>query len=497
MTDEANPTIPAADELDLLDTPTAGSMAIRGGVLRVVGYVVGVLLSVASVPLLIRHLGVADYGRYVTVISLVTIVQGITDVGLSQIGVREFATRSGAARDRLMRNLLAVRVALTSGGVTVAVAFALLSGYGHAVVTGTLLAGFAMVLTVLQGTFSVPLAARLRLGWITALDLLRQALSVTGVVILVLAGAKLLAFLALSVPVAVVVLVATGLLMRNTMPLTPSFQWAEWALLLRAILPFAAAIVIGTIYLRVTVIVMSLLASAVQTGYYATSYTVVSVLIAIPALTVGSTLPVLARAARDDHERLTYGLQRLFEVTAIVGVWLGLALALGAGFVIHVLTNAKSSISVEVLEIQSLALVTQFVASTWQYGLLSLHRHRALLFISIASLAVSVCLTLILVPLLQARGAALAFSGAEIVLAASSFALLKVARRDVRFSLRVPARVVAAAVLAAGVVLVPGLTSLLRALIASVVYFVVLIAMRAIPAELTQALLRRPHLTKP
>jgi hypothetical protein len=57
--------------------------------------------------------------------------------------------------------------------------------------------------------------------------------------------------------------------------------------------------------------------------------------------------------------------------------------------------------------------------------------------------------------------------------------------------------VIVAAALAGAVVLVPGLTSLLRALIASAVYLAVLVALRAVPAEVTQALLRRPQLAKP
>jgi O-antigen/teichoic acid export membrane protein len=490
-------TAPPISEPDLLDTPGAGPAAIRGSAVRVVGYGLGVLLSLVSVPLLIHHLGFSEYGRYVLVISLVTIVQGVTDVGLGQIGVREFATRTGPERERLMRNLLGVRFGLTSLGVALATVFAALAGYGHAVLLGTFLAGIGMVLTVVQGTFAIPLAARLRLGWVTALELLRQALSVAAIVALVLGGAKLLAFLAVSVPVALVVLAATVVLVYGTMPMRPAFQRSEWSILIRAVLPFAAAVVIGTLYLRITVVLMSLLASAKQTGYYSTSYVVISVLIGIPALTVGSTLPVLARAARDDHERLGYVLQRLFEVTSIIGVWLGLALALGAGFVIQVLAKGTSPVSVDVLEIQSLALITSFVASSWQYGLLSLHRHRALLLVSVGSLSVSVILTVILVPVLQARGAALAFSGAEIVMATSSFVALKLARPDLGVSLRVPLRVLIAAVLASTVLLVPDLTSLSRSLIASVIYLAVLVALRAIPAELMQAALRRPQLEKP
>jgi O-antigen/teichoic acid export membrane protein len=494
MATENEPALPVVIEPDLLDTPQAGPAAIRGGLLRVLGYLLGVLLSLVAVPLLIRHLGFSEYGHYVTVIALVTIVQGVTDVGLGQIGIREFATRSGEDRVRLMRNLMGLRFAMTSVGVALATLFSGVAGYGHAVFIGTVLAGIGMVLTVIQGTFAVPLAAQLRLGWITALDLLRQALGVAGIVILVLAGASLLPFLALTVPVAVIVLLATVLVVHGTVPIRPSFQRAEWIHLLRSVLPFAAAVAIGSVYLRITVVLMSLLASTLQTGYYATSFTVISVLIAIPGLTVGSTLPILARAAREDEERLSYVLQRLFEVTLIVGVWLGLTLALGAGFVIHVLAKGDSSVSVEVLQIQSLALVTQFLASTWQYGLLSLHRHRALLAVSLGSLLVSVVMTLILVPLLHAQGAAVAFSSAEVTLAVSSFVLLKRAKPGLLFSLRVPVRVLAAAALAGTVAFVPGLSSLSRALIASTVYLGVLITLRGVPVELMQAVLRRPQL---
>jgi O-antigen/teichoic acid export membrane protein len=489
MVTENEPTFPVATEPDLLDTPLAGPAAIRGSILRVLGYLAGVVLSLVSVPLLIRHLGFSEYGRYVTVIALVTIVQGVTDVGLGQIGVREYATRSAPERARLMRNLTGVRLVLTGAGVGLATAFAAVAGYGHAVLVGTLLAGIGMVLTVVQGTFAVPLAAELRLGWITALDLLRQVLSVAGIVILVLAGAKLLAFLAISVPVALVVLAATLILVYGTMPLRPSFQRAEWTLLMRAVLPFAAAVVIATLYLRITVVLMSLLASALQTGYYATSFTVISVLIAIPALTVGSTLPVLARAARDDRDRLAYVLQRLVEVTLIVGVGLGLLLVLGADFVVHVLARGRVGPTIVVLQIQSVAIVTQFVGASWQYGLLALHRHRALLIISLVGLVVSVCLALGLVPVLQARGAAIAFAAAEVAVAACSFLALRSARPDLSFSLRVPARVLLAAVLAGAVALVPGLSSIADTAIASAVYVGLLLLLRAVPVELAHALL--------
>ncbi len=188
--------------------------------------------------------------------------------------------------------------------------------------------------------------------------------------------------------------------------------------------PFAAAVVIATLYLRITVLLLSLLASEVQTGYYATAFAVISVLIAIPALTVGSTLPVLSRAARDDRERLRYVLERVMEVTLIVGAGIALSLALGAHFVVQVLSGHSGGPSVTILQIESLAIVTQFVGATWQYGLLALHRHRDCLIVSAAGLIASVVLTLVLVPTLHGSGAAVALLGGEILVAGASLAFL-------------------------------------------------------------------------
>ena len=121
----------------------AGSAALRGAALRVVGYAVTVVLGVLSAALLFRHLGVADSGRYVTVLSLVALVGGLTEGGLTAIGTREFATARATSRARTLRMLLGMRVTLTVAGVAVAVGFAAVAGYDSILVIGTVLAGVA------------------------------------------------------------------------------------------------------------------------------------------------------------------------------------------------------------------------------------------------------------------------------------------------------------------------------------------------------------------
>src|SRR3954471_6888135 len=113
---------------DLLDTPLAGPAAVRGGAVRVGGYVAGVLLSVGSAALLFRHLGVDDAGRYVTALSLVTIAGGLSDLGLTAIAIRELTVRDADSRDAFVRNLLGLRTALTSAGIVGVFVFTLAAG---------------------------------------------------------------------------------------------------------------------------------------------------------------------------------------------------------------------------------------------------------------------------------------------------------------------------------------------------------------------------------
>ena len=115
------------DPTDVLDTPAAGGHVIRGSVLRTGSYVAGMALGVLSAALMIRHLGVEDFGKYVVVTSLIGVVAGISEAGMSNIAVREYSTRSGLDRDRLMANLLGLRVAVTMVGMLGAALFAVLA----------------------------------------------------------------------------------------------------------------------------------------------------------------------------------------------------------------------------------------------------------------------------------------------------------------------------------------------------------------------------------
>jgi O-antigen/teichoic acid export membrane protein len=393
------PAVPAGRaRAELLDTAAAGPAALRGSVLRTAAYVLGILLSLVSAPLLVRHLGVSDFGRYVAVLSLVTIVSGFTEGGLNSIVLREFATLEDHSRRELMRSAIGIRTALTLTGVAIAVLFAALAGYGSMLVLGTALAGAGLVLQLQQSLLATALQAELRFGWASAAELVRQLVNVGLLVALVLSGAGVVVLLAVAIPASAVSLAFTVPLVRRIVNFQPSFHLGRLWRLLRETIPFAVISAVNVVYFRVSIVLMSIVASALQTGYFATSFRITEVLVGIPGLVIGAAFPILVRAQRDDAERFDYASGRIFELALSAGTWLVMCLEVGAGFAIHVLAANKADPSILVLRIQGAAVVATYVAVACGFPLLTMRRSRAVLCSNLGALGVAAGRRLALAP---------------------------------------------------------------------------------------------------
>jgi O-antigen/teichoic acid export membrane protein len=479
----------APDEIsDVLDSDAAGGLIIRGGVLRFASYVVMLALSVLSAALLTRHLGLLRFGQYTTVLSLVGVVSAVTDAGMSTIGAREFAVRTGVERDALMRDLLGLRMVLTTLGLLLVVAFALAAGYDDALLLGAVLAALGTIALVVQHTHTIPLTAALRIGTLSALDLSRQVLTVGAIVLLIVLGAGVAPLLAVALVVNLALIPPTAALARHQISLRVGLRARQWVALLRLTVAFSLAAAVGTIYVFTAQILTSLVASGHQSGLFAASFRIFIVLSAVPGLLVGGTLPLLARAARDDRERLSYALQRIFDVSLILGVAVTLGTFAGAQFMIGVIAGHEFADSAGVLQIQGVAMIASFLVAGWSFALLSLKRYNPLLLVNLAAFLVSCSLTIVLAGSHGATGAAVATVCGETTLALGSLAALLRGHREFRPKLGIVLKVLAAATPAAVLATVSSIPSLPRALLVTAVYALLIVLTRAVPDEVVELL---------
>lgn len=478
------------DPGDVLDSSEAGGRIIRGGMVRGGAHLASTLLALLGIALVTRHLGVVDFGRFQTVLSLITVVGTVTDAGMATLGLREYAQRFGEDRDRLMQALLGLRIALTLVGVAIAAVIAAAVGYDWDLVLGTALAGLGLALTVVQTTLTISLAAGMRNVALAFVDVLRQMLTVVGYVLLVVLGAGVVAFLGVTVPVGVVVVLVAVLLARGHVPLRPSLRLEAWGRLLRASMAFALATAVGTIYLYTAQILTAALTTPRETGLFSASFRVFVVVATVPGLLIGVAFPLLSRAARDDRDRLAYAVQRLLDTTIILGLGAALGLVIGAPAVIDVMAGSGFAGAVPAVRIQGATLVATFVLAPIGFALLSLHAHRGILLANGVALVVMLAAVTLIASALGAEGAAIATVIGEASLAAGYLLALRRAAPDVLPNFGRGARSLSAAAPCTALLLVPGLPAWLAATLALVAYALLLVAVRAVPDELLELLPR-------
>jgi O-antigen/teichoic acid export membrane protein len=473
---------------DVLTSPEAGGKVIRGSAWRVGANLAGSVVGIATAALLLRYLGVDESGRYVAVLSLLAIPVAVADMGLNVSGSRWLALSRPADRPRLIANILGQRLLIMPAAVLLAVCFAALVGYPPRMVAGTALAGTGFLIMALANVLLLRLTVELRNAGLASVDFLRQAVTLAGVGLLIALGAKLTPFFAVQIVVGLVVVALIPLLVGAGAFVLPRFDRDEQHLLLRSAFPLAAALALGQIYFRLVIVLMSLISTPRQTGYYAGSLRAIEVPVNISILVAGVALPLLAAAARDDLERLRYAIRGLSEGAVIAGVLVVLVTVRAAEPVMVIIGGPHFRPAGAVLRIQVWVLLFSALYQIWTASLLALGRQRELILTNVLALGGLAVVAVVLVPQFGAQGGAAASVLGDALLAGLIYWRLRAGIGRVMVRVGFLARVAAAAAVAVSALLIPGLPDLVAAALAGVLFLGVGQLIGMLPEELRDAL---------
>jgi O-antigen/teichoic acid export membrane protein len=478
----------SSPEQDVLRSPDAGGKIIRGSALRVAGNVGGIVVGLATAALLLRHLGVAESGRYVTVLSLVAIAGSISEYGLNVTGSRELALRSTNERAPLIANIVGQRLVIVPPALLLAVLFAALAGYPSRMVIGTALAGAGVFLMSIASAYLLRLTVALRNAGLAFVDFFRQAVTLAGVALLVALNAHLTPFFAVQIVVGLSVLALVPVLTGSGALLLARFDRAEQRELFRRALPVAGAVVLGQLYFRLVVVLMSIVSSPRQTGYFGGSLRAMETLVNIPILVAGVALPLLAAAARDERARLRYAILGLSEGAIVAGVLVVLVTVRAAEPVMALIGGAGFRPAGAVLRIQVGALLFIALYQVWTVSLIALGRQRELILTNALGLAGIALFAAVLVPPFGAQGGAAASVAGDALLACLIYWRLSRAAGTMMVGAGFLVRVLAAAAVAVAVLLIPGLPDVAAAALAGIVFLGIGQLIGMLPAELRGAL---------
>jgi O-antigen/teichoic acid export membrane protein len=470
---------------DVLRSSEAGGRVIRGSAVRIAANVAGIALGLVTATLLLRHLGVEDSGRYVTVLSLVGIAVTVFDSGLNLTASSELAQRAPDDRPALLANIVGQRLTVAPAATIVVIAFAFAAGYPSQMVAGTALAGAGVFMVAVANAMLVPLIVELRNAGVAFVEFLRQAVTLAGVALLVALGASLTPFFAVQIAVGLIVLAIVPVLVGRSGLVRPRFDRAEQRQLMATALPVAIALALGQAYFRLVIVLMSLISSPEQTGYFGGSLRAMDALITFPALAAGVALPLLS-AVRADRERLRYALAGLSEGAAIAGVLVILVMTRAAEPVMTAIGGEAFGPSGAVLRIQVCALLFIALYQIWGVALVALGRPRELILTNGLAILGMACFASVLVPSLGARGGAIATVLGDALLASLIYWRLHLATGRVTVRRGFPLRLATAAAVAAAALLLTALPDLVASALAGALFLGVGWAIGMIPQEVRE-----------
>jgi O-antigen/teichoic acid export membrane protein len=420
----------ARDDDAHLRSADAGAVAATGGTLRLQTRIAGLVLSLGSTVVVVRYLTASEFGHLSLIIALVTIVSGISDLGLSGVGIREWIRRDAGERKLLLADLLGLRLVAIGVGAVLAVAFAIAVGYGHTVVVGMTLALVGTAFNAVQAALTIPLIAQLRQGLVGALELLSVAVQAVLQVVLVLAGAGVIPLAATMIPAGMAGVFAVLLVLRGQLP-WPRFHPARLRRLLRESAAFAAAGAVSVVYLRSAVLIGPAFLTPGQFGSFSVAFRAVEPLTMLPSVLTGALFPLLTHAALHDRDRLSRGYDMLWRSTATLGAF-GAAAVIGiAPLITLVFTGERNTITIDAFVLLGCALGALFVGAAGMWMLLAERRYRAVLGINVLALSCNVALTVVAGQWLGPRWFAIGIVVSEVMIA---LAADRVCRQGLRAS---------------------------------------------------------------
>jgi O-antigen/teichoic acid export membrane protein len=372
------------------------------------------VISLVTTVLMTRTVGASVYGVYATAVGFATLLYTFSDLGASQILLREGAhesARHGAITVFLWSRLLLIILSVIGGAAVAFIAF------DEEARPAALL---ALLLLVFAGpTFASPLGALMR-----DIRPFRISVLIQGFAGLALVAAGLFVFDLRSSAALVAAGVVAAFLatLYVTWTLRPwvsgalrTVQFARVLSAVRAMSVVGLASILVSVYYRIDSILLLRISGAEQAGFYAAAYRLVEQARLVPHALLLPLSPTLARQLESGGRMDPAFDAKLLRLSWSGGLGLAIAAAAMSNWVVAAIMGPAFDPAAELFVGLSVALAPSIIAYVGSTKAVSGFFERPYVILCAIGVAVNVALNLLLIPEFGARGAVAATILTEIV----------------------------------------------------------------------------------
>jgi O-antigen/teichoic acid export membrane protein len=362
-----------------------------------------------------RWLPASEYGKFSFAVALATIVETLMDIGLGPVTVRTVA-RDGRGAGTLFRHVLGLKIAWGALGLVALLIAAPIMRSDPTVIRACYLMGVSSAIR------SYVLSARGLLQGLNRFDLEtvtvvadRGLLLLLGTLVLISGFGLYGLSIAFVIARLLMFVVVTIIVKRVTGSVVPTYDRAVWIELQTAALPLGFFLITLTLYTYIDTVILGIMRTDAETGWYAASYRVYEGLMYAPSAFATVLTPKFSQLFVDDPRRLRTLFERSLLGSAAMAVVVGGAAMLLARPMMLLFYGPSYEASVPPLQV--LAGGSIFVFCTWilHSAAIAIHLDRRLVGTTAIGLAANIALNVAFIPALGITGAAWATVIAEAV----------------------------------------------------------------------------------
>jgi O-antigen/teichoic acid export membrane protein len=418
----SEPVTPVGGEITAAIRPHA---VVGNSALLVAARVVSLAVTTGVTIYAVRQVSAPAWGHYATAVALIAIFSVLSDSGIATFALREFSSEPLDAQRTLA-------IAATAIGATSVVAIAVLvtvpalGRFPHGVVVLVLLACPLVALQPLLSLAYAAFNARQSLASVMIFQVVQALIFGAVGVILVAGGAGVRGLLGANVAATAIAVVLAFWLVRRRLGLrlflTRHADDVRRCLL--GAVPLAGIGVIGIVYDRLDVLLLSRLASASAVAHYNVAYSVVTLSSFVPSIVAATFFPLLNTALQRDRERARSLFLLVVRLFLLISFPIAVLLSIAGGTLITFVFGARYHASGPVIAIMAWTLVLGFQNYVFWYAILAIRRERRVLAILVGGLAVNALMNVVLIPRFGPSGAAATLLVSDFVILASQVPLV-------------------------------------------------------------------------
>lgn len=373
---------------------------------------------------LARYLGDVVSGKYFTALAFTSFFGVLINFGLDTLLIREVAKDKNQAT-KYLSSIILLKSLIAIIAFVLIYALTNLLNFPSDTSIAIYILGFSLLFTTTSRSFVSIFNAFEKMEYSAILVILGRLIFVSLSGIFLIRGYGLIPVTSVSlISGTIVVIIGLLFINRGFFKFKIEIDLTFLKGILRTAFPFALLGILGIIYFKIDVIMLSKMKGEAVVGWYGVAHKIIEAFMIIPGSFVVALFPLMSRYYKIAQESLIFAYEKSFKYLFILGLPIAVSSTILANRIIHLFFGEVFNHSIIILQILIWAIPLIFITTLLGYILFSLGEQRKLIPFSISVTLLNVALNFLLIPKYSYIGASTATVISEIVHFAILFALV-------------------------------------------------------------------------